>query len=158
MLLVSILLQTSLLLQAPLLLLVPVMLLLPLLCCLLCYWTKSTYIYRVPQCMSHRRNWDSPTPSLASECAPHSEPEGGQSRLRLRGWGSPFRRLEKNLALCLLCAVAVRRFQGPERARRGGGGHTRWRKRGWESLNSAEGTYTVVLCKYMYFVTVTVQN
>jgi hypothetical protein len=26
-----------------------------------------------------------------------------------------------------------------------GEGHTRWRERGWESLNSDEGTYTVVL-------------
>jgi hypothetical protein len=35
-----------------------------------------------------------------------------------------------------------------------GGGHTRLRKRGWEwgSPNSDEGTYTVVLCLYKYFV------
>ncbi len=35
-----------------------------------------------------------------------------------------------------------------------GEGHTRWRERGWESPNSDEGTYmyTLVLCKYMYFV------
>jgi hypothetical protein len=55
--------------------------------------------------MSPRRNWDSPTPSLASECAP---PPG------TKGWGahspageglveSQFRRLEKSLALYLLC-------------------------------------------------------
>ncbi len=31
-------------------------------------------------------------------------------------------------------------------------GHTLWRDRGWESPNSDEGTYTVVLCQYMYFV------
>jgi hypothetical protein len=38
--------------------------------------------------MSPRRNWDSPTPSLASECAP---PPGtkGHTCLRMRGWGSP---------------------------------------------------------------------
>jgi hypothetical protein len=30
---------------------------------------QSTYIYRVPQCISPRRNWDSPNPSPASECA-----------------------------------------------------------------------------------------
>jgi hypothetical protein len=30
-------------------------------------------------------------------------------------------------------------------------GHTRWRERGWESPNSDEGTYTVVLCIYVYF-------
>jgi hypothetical protein len=33
-----------------------------------------------------------------------------------------------------------------------GKGHTRWRERGWESPNSDEGTSTVVLCKYMYFL------
>ncbi len=33
-----------------------------------------------------------------------------------------------------------------------GEGNTRWRERGWESPNCDEGTYTVVLCKYMYFV------
>ncbi len=56
---------------------------------------------------SSRRNWDSPNPSPAGECAP------------LRFWG------EK---------------------------HTLWRARGWESPNSDEGTYTVVLFIYMYFV------
>ncbi len=30
---------------------------------------QSTYIYRAPQCMSPRWNWDSPTPLAASECA-----------------------------------------------------------------------------------------
>ncbi len=43
--------------------------------------------------MSPRRNWDSPTPSLASECdPPPAEPGargGGHARLRVRGWGSP---------------------------------------------------------------------
>ncbi len=33
-----------------------------------------------------------------------------------------------------------------------GEGQTRWRERGWESSNSGEGTYTVVLCLNMYFV------
>jgi hypothetical protein len=28
------------------------------------------FYHKVPQCMSPRRNWDSPNPSLASECAP----------------------------------------------------------------------------------------
>jgi hypothetical protein len=31
-------------------------------------------------------------------------------------------------------------------------GHTRWRERGWESPNSDEGSYTVVLLIYTYFV------
>jgi hypothetical protein len=33
-----------------------------------------------------------------------------------------------------------------------GGRGTLWRERGWESLNSDEGTYPVVLCIYTYFV------
>ncbi len=51
--------------------------------------------------MSSRRNWDSPTPFLASECAPPPpKPKGGGlTRLRVRGWGeSQFRRLEKKLS------------------------------------------------------------
>jgi hypothetical protein len=32
----------------------------------------------------------------------------------------------------------------------GGGGYTRLGERGWWSLNSDEGTYSVVLCIYMY--------
>ncbi len=42
---------------------------------------QSTYIYRVPQCMASRQNWDSPTPSLASECAPPPEPKEGGGTL-----------------------------------------------------------------------------
>jgi hypothetical protein len=38
----------------------------------------------------------------------------------------------------------------------GGEGHTRWRERGWESPNSDEGTYTVVLFMYTYFVLETI--
>jgi hypothetical protein len=59
---------------------------------------------------SSRRNWDSPNPSPAGECAPPP-----------RFWGE---------------------------------GHTRWRERGWEIPNSVEGTYTVVLFIYTYFVNV----
>ncbi len=55
--------------------------------------------------MSPRRNWDFPTPFLASECAPPPEPKGGGEHSPAgEGWGeSQFRRLEKGLALCLLC-------------------------------------------------------
>ncbi len=36
--------------------------------------------------MSPRRNWDSPTPSLAGECAPPPGAKGeGHTRLRVRG-------------------------------------------------------------------------
>jgi hypothetical protein len=67
--------------------------------------TQSTYIYRAPQCMSPRWNWDSPTPLAASKCAlPPDHRVGGHTRLLLKGWGeSQFQRLEKRLALCLLC-------------------------------------------------------
>ncbi len=59
-----------------------------------------------------RRNWDSPNPSPAGECAPPLVPGGG----------------------------------------------TRLRERGWESPNSDEGTYTVVLYISMNFVLVTSRN
>ncbi len=61
---------------------------------------------------SSRRNWDSPNPSPAGECAPPPSGSGGE-------------------------------------------GHTRWRERGWESPNSNEGTNTVVLFIYTYFVSYT---
>ncbi len=69
---------------------------------------QSTYIYRVPQYMSPRRNWDSPTPYLASACAPPTGTKegGGHTRLRVRGWGSPNSDdWRKSLELCLLCVV-----------------------------------------------------
>ncbi len=58
--------------------------------------------------MSPRWNWDSPTPLAASECALPPGPKGGGGHTRLRaaakGVGeSQFQRLEKRLALCLLC-------------------------------------------------------
>ncbi len=56
--------------------------------------------------MSPRRIWDSPNPTLASECAPPTRTGGGegQTRLRVRGWGSPNSNdWRKSLALCLLC-------------------------------------------------------
>ncbi len=37
---------------------------------------QSTYIHREPQCVSPRRNWDSPTLSPASGCAPPGTKEG----------------------------------------------------------------------------------
>jgi hypothetical protein len=61
--------------------------------------------------MSPRRNWDSPNPSLASECAlqtggAHSLEWGGAHSPAGEGLGeSQFRRLEKKLSNmhCLLC-------------------------------------------------------
>jgi hypothetical protein len=40
-------------------------------------YAQSTYIYRAPQCMSPRWNWDSSTPLAASECALPPGPKGG---------------------------------------------------------------------------------
>jgi hypothetical protein len=68
----------------------------------------SHRVGRVLSFFSSRLNWDSPTPLAAGECAPPPfGPGGGNTRLRLKGCGSP---------------------------------------------NSDEGTCTVVLYKYKYFV------
>ncbi len=69
--------------------------------------SQSTYIYRAPQCMSPRWNWDSPTPLPASECALPPGPKGGGAHSpTAKGVGeSQFQRLEKRLALCLLCGA-----------------------------------------------------
>ncbi len=50
--------------------------------------------------MSPRRNWDSPNPSLASECAPHPRNGGGGANSPAgEGLGeSQFRRFEKKLS------------------------------------------------------------
>jgi hypothetical protein len=69
-------------------------------------WRQNTK-YRVPQCMSPCRNWDSPTPSFASECAPPPGTIGGRAHLPAgEGLGeSQFRQLEKKLStLPTLCA------------------------------------------------------
>jgi hypothetical protein len=58
------------------------------------------YIYRVPQCMSPRRNWDSHTHSLARECTPPPGRGKGVAHSPAgEGLGeSQFRRLEKKLS------------------------------------------------------------
>ncbi len=69
--------------------------------------TKYLYtVYRAPQCISPRRNWDSPNSPPASECALPTLPKvGGSHSPAAKGEReSQFRRLEKSLALCLLCA------------------------------------------------------
>ncbi len=58
-------------------------------------------IYRVPQYMSLRWNWNSPTPSLASECAPPPRTKGGGGAHSPAGMGlgeSQFRRLKEKLS------------------------------------------------------------
>ncbi len=54
--------------------------------------------------MSPRRNWDSPNPSLASECAPPPKTWGGHTRLGGGGRGPNSDDWRKSLALCLLGA------------------------------------------------------
>jgi hypothetical protein len=65
--------------------------------------------------MSPRRNCDSPTPSLASECAPPPGTKGGGGGVAHSPagewlWKSQFRRLEKSLALCLLVTIGTLGF------------------------------------------------
>jgi hypothetical protein len=57
--------------------------------------------------MSPRWNWDSNPPLAASECALLPRPKGGGAHSpAAKGVGeSQFQRLEKRLALCLLCAL-----------------------------------------------------
>jgi hypothetical protein len=77
---------------------------------------QSTYIYRAPQCMSPRWNLDSPTPLAASECALPPGPKGGGAHSpAAKGVGeSQFQRLEKRLALCLLCALPSQLERTPQ--------------------------------------------
>jgi hypothetical protein len=62
--------------------------------------TQSTYI--APQCMSPSRNWDSPNPFPASECALPADQRvgpGAHSPVAAKGVGEfQFRRLEKKLS------------------------------------------------------------
>jgi hypothetical protein len=57
--------------------------------------------------MSPHWNWNSPTPLAASECALPPGPKGGGAHSpAAKGVGeSQFQRLEKRLALCLLCGI-----------------------------------------------------
>ncbi len=78
--------------------------------CFVGYHSITKYVYIKEyhsECMSPRRNWDSPNPSLASECAPPPQNRGwgGHTHsLRVRGWGSHNSDdWRKSLALCLLC-------------------------------------------------------
>jgi hypothetical protein len=69
---------------------------------------KSTYILRVPQSMSPRGNWDSPPPLPQTSVPLPPGTTGGGGAHSPAGEGVreyQFRRLEKNLALCLLCVL-----------------------------------------------------
>jgi hypothetical protein len=62
--------------------------------------------------MSPRWNWDSPTPLAASDCALPPVPQGGGAHSpAAKGVGeSQLQRLEKRLALCLLCGYRPASF------------------------------------------------
>ncbi len=67
------------------------------------------YSYIEHYSVSPRRNWDSPNPSPARECAlpPPGPQGGGRTRLRLGGRGSPNSDdWRKSLALCLNSLVS----------------------------------------------------
>jgi hypothetical protein len=68
---------------------------------------QSTYITRVPQCLSPRPNWDSRTPSPARECVPPAEPkwEGTHSPAGEGVEGPNLDDWRKSLVLCLLCGM-----------------------------------------------------
>jgi hypothetical protein len=83
-------------------------------------WTAT--VYR----MSPRRNWDSPTPSLASECAPPPEPKGWVHSPAGEGLGeSQFRRQEKKLSTLPTLWTHLTN-QGPGRRRRPERSCPRW--------------------------------
>jgi hypothetical protein len=67
--------------------------------------TKLIYLQSTTVFVPSSRNWDSPTLSLASECAPPAGTKGGGAFPPAgEGLGeSQFRRLEQSLTLCLLC-------------------------------------------------------
>ncbi len=49
---------------------------------------QSTYIPRLPKCLSPRQNWDAPHPlSRERVCLPPGTKGVGHTRLRVRGWG-----------------------------------------------------------------------
>ncbi len=48
-----------------------------------------TYIPWVPQCLSPRSNWNLPPSFPQVSVYPHPRTKGGDTRLRVRGWGSP---------------------------------------------------------------------
>ncbi len=75
---------------------------------------RANIVPRVPQCMSPLPNWDPSTPSPASECVPPPRNQGGDTRLRVRRWGSPFGRLEKKLSTLSTVAGTVRKVHQRE--------------------------------------------
>jgi hypothetical protein len=51
--------------------------------------TQSTYIARVPQCLSPCPTWDPPPPLPQASVPPQNQRGRGHARLRVKGWGDP---------------------------------------------------------------------
>ncbi len=65
---------------------------------------QSTYIPRIPQCLSPHWHWNPPPLSCKRVCPLPQPKGGGHVRLQVRGWGSPDSDdWRKSLALCLPC-------------------------------------------------------
>jgi hypothetical protein len=70
---------------------------------------QSTYIPRVPQCLSPRPNWDPPLPLQQASVPPppRNQRGGGYTLACVRGSGgeAQFGRIKKSLAICLSCVL-----------------------------------------------------
>jgi hypothetical protein len=77
-------------------------------------YPQSTCTYsrvpRVPQCLFPRPNWDPRLPLPQARVSPPGTKGGGHTRLRVRGWGSQFRRLEKKFISLSTLWVYLRTF------------------------------------------------
>ncbi len=70
------------------------------------FWPQSTYMPRVPQCMSPRPNWDPPTPLPQASLPPGTK--GGDTLTSRSGGGGPDSDdWRKSLAQCLLCCFDI---------------------------------------------------
>ncbi len=64
--------------------------------------SHKVHIYRVAQCMSPHRNWDTPPPLSRKQVCPAPRTKGGGAQSPAgEGWGSP----NSDLAFCLLCGL-----------------------------------------------------
>jgi hypothetical protein len=80
------------------------------------YHKVHIYLEYIPQCVSPRWNWDSPTPSAASKCDLPPGTKGGEAHSPAgEVVGSPNSDdLRKILALCLLCRLYRRTITNPD--------------------------------------------
>jgi hypothetical protein len=73
---------------------------------------QSTYIPRVPKCLSPRPNWDPPSSPLpqASVSLPHEPKGGGGGHTRLRCGGCPIRTCMEKKPIITLSTLSVRKM------------------------------------------------